>query len=411
MKQSFRKIIFIVLFILPSFVLADSDRPKVCLNMIVKNEKDVIVRCLTSVLPIIDYWVIVDTGSTDGTQEIIKNFMAKNAVPGELHESPWVNFSHNRNEALKFADEKADYVLFIDADEYLEYEADFKLPPLDKDYYYIMISHSGSKYCRIQLINNHLDWEWKGVLHEAISCPVSKSHATLEKILNIYTSEGARSKDPQKYHKDAQILEDALKKEPHNSRYIFYLAQSYRDAGCYSKALENYEKRAALGGWNEEVFWSLYQIGVMEELLEMPFEKVLASYQRAYQYRNSRIEPLYQIAHYLGLKGDFKLGYEMAKIALAVPTTTDILFVQDWMREYGILLELSISAYWIGKYEESQQISLELLKNKNLPPNVRACVENNLGFANAKLLEKICNQVILSDRAVANQAAEQASPR
>lgn len=101
----------------------------------------------------------------------------------------------------------------------------------------------------------------------------------------------------------------------------------------------------------------------------------------------------------------------MAKIALAVPTTTDILFVQDWMREYGILLELSISAYWIGKYEESQQISLELLKNKNLPPNVRACVENNLGFANAKLLEKICNQVILSDRAVANQAAEQASPR
>lgn len=42
---------------------------------------------------------------------------------------------------------------------------------------------------------------------------------------------------------------------------------------------------------------------------------------------------------------------------------------------------------------------------------MRACVENNLGFANAKLLEKICNQVILSDRAVANQAAEQASPR
>jgi len=47
------------------------------LMMIVKNEKDVILRCLKSVLPIIDYWTIVDTGSTDGTQDIIKSFLQK----------------------------------------------------------------------------------------------------------------------------------------------------------------------------------------------------------------------------------------------------------------------------------------------------------------------------------------------
>ena len=44
------------------------DGQTICLNMIVRNEAPVIRRCLDSVMPIIDSWVIVDTGSTDGTQ-------------------------------------------------------------------------------------------------------------------------------------------------------------------------------------------------------------------------------------------------------------------------------------------------------------------------------------------------------
>ena len=75
--------------------------------------------------------VVVDGGSTDGTQQIIKEYMQD--IPGELHESPWVNFEHNRNEALSLAKGKGDYLLFIDADEELQYDSDFELPYLDKD--------------------------------------------------------------------------------------------------------------------------------------------------------------------------------------------------------------------------------------------------------------------------------------
>src|SRR5690606_5138351 len=107
-------------------------------------ETDVICRCLESMLPIIDYWVIVDTGSTDGTQAMIKNFMKEKGVPGELHERPWKNFGHNRNEALTLAKGKADYIVFIDADEYFHYEPGFKLPQLTKDFYYVNISHANS---------------------------------------------------------------------------------------------------------------------------------------------------------------------------------------------------------------------------------------------------------------------------
>ena len=85
-----------------------------CLNMIVKNEEAVIERALSSVLDIIDYWCIVDTGSTDRTKEIILEVLGD--IPGELVESEWVNFGHNRTESVELANGKADYILLMDAD-------------------------------------------------------------------------------------------------------------------------------------------------------------------------------------------------------------------------------------------------------------------------------------------------------
>ena len=82
--------------------------------MIVKNESKIIERCLKSVYHLIDTWCIVDTGSTDGTQDIIKEFLKDK--PGELIERPWVNFGHNRNEALSLARRWGEWILLTDAD-------------------------------------------------------------------------------------------------------------------------------------------------------------------------------------------------------------------------------------------------------------------------------------------------------
>ena len=389
------KIYFIVL-LFPLFIVAETQKtlPTVCLNMIVKNESSVITRCLSSMLPIIDYWVIVDTGSTDGTQEIIQDFMREHAVPGELHERPWVNFGYNRNEALKLAKGTADYICFIDADDYLVYEPNFKLPFLDKDYYLIKNSTTKVKYCRVFLIRDSLDWFWQGVLHEVLIRPKSYTNETLENLSNVRTADGARSKDPEKYLKDAQILEAALKEEPQNKRYVFYLAQSYRDAKEYTLALKNYEKRAEMGGWEEEVFYALYQIAAMQEKLKMSIEVVINSYLRAHEYRKSRIEPLYHLSYLHRANKDYELAYQTAKTAQNLPPSTDRLFNQSWMTDYGIPLELSINACWIGKYEECQQISSDLLKRDDLPAHIRTCIEDNIKFANSKIEEIRFNKEI-----------------
>ena len=94
-------VLFLLCYCHESFAADEGKQKTICLNMIVKDESKVITRGLATVKPLISYWVIVDTGSTDGTQEIIKKFMED--IPGELHERPWKNFEHNRNQALELA--------------------------------------------------------------------------------------------------------------------------------------------------------------------------------------------------------------------------------------------------------------------------------------------------------------------
>ena len=121
----------------------------VCLNMIVKNEIKAIKRCLASVKSLIDYWVIVDTGSDDGTQQAIGEYMK--GIPGQLYERPWIHFAHNRNEALALAKNKGDYLLFIDADDWLQISDEFRLPKLSKDYYAIEFRHGNCRSMQVLL--------------------------------------------------------------------------------------------------------------------------------------------------------------------------------------------------------------------------------------------------------------------
>lgn len=393
MALTMKTYLYILCFI--SFVFgatAEEQKKKtVCLNMIVKNESKVITRCLESLKPILDYWVILDTGSSDGTQQIIKDFMKD--IPGELHEDAFVNFEYSRNKALDFAKNKGDYVLFIDADEYFEIPKNYKMPVLDKDFYYVTTEFGGTDYARVLLVKNDLNWRWVGVLHEAVVSSNAVTSDVLPEVRNIVKTDGARSTDPQKYQKDAKLLEDALKNDPNNTRYMFYLAQSHRDAGELDKSIEWYNKRIEKGGWDQEIFWSMFQIARMLEAQGKSAEVILPAYYKTFDYRPSRAEPLYHVANYYRLKGDYASGYLIASIGTQIPVSKDLLFVERWIYDYGLPLEQSICAYWIGKYDECRDISLKILAQPKLPDHVQECVQRNLSLANKKLADLYFNNL------------------
>lgn len=350
----------------------------ICLNMIVKNENKVIKRCLASVKPIINYWVIVDTGSTDGTQETIREFMQD--IPGELHEYPWVDFAHNRNQALALSKNKGDYLLFIDADEQLIFHETFDSSSIHKDYYFFPVQQpSGINYFRESLVQNNLDWVWEGPVHETLKSSHAKTSALMHGVTNFSnTLEGFRSQDPNKYLNDAAILEKALEKEPDNSRYVFYLALSYGNAGEYEKAQTWHEKRVSMEGSEQEIFYSLLSIAKIQDYLGADPDTIINSYTRAYLYRPSRAEPLYFLAHYYLRRENFTLAYLISKKGIELKQTGDMVFVQHEIYDTGLLLQFADASLAIGSHQETLTTYNKLLKKPTISEQQRTNIEKNI---------------------------------
>lgn len=358
-------------------------RPTIALSMIVKNETHVLARCLASVKPLIDTWVIVDTGSTDGTQDLVRATMRD--VPGELHERPWKDFAHNRNEAIDSARGKADYLLVIDADDELVVPAGFVLPPLVADSYKLCVEYGATRYWRTHLFRANVDFRYTGVLHEVLVSGTPRTEARLEGLVYRCTVAGARSSDPKKYERDAAVLEAALAAEPDNARYAFYLAQSWRDAGQLEKARAAYAKRATMPGFEEETWYALLEVAKLTARLGESDDAVTGAFLRAFERRSSRAESLCHLAICLRERGRVVAGYPFARAASETPRPDDILFIDESVYAWRAKDEFAVAAYWLGRYRESQAASEELLASGSLPEAERARVEKNVAFCREKL--------------------------
>jgi len=354
-----------------------------CLNMIVKNEAHVIRRCLRSVKPFVDAWVIVDTGSTDGTQDIIREELA--GLPGELHERPWVDFGTNRSQAISLAGRRWDYLYFIDADEELVLPDGWTRPDLHREAYLIRYVHGPIVYDRPSLVASRLPWRFAGVLHEYLDCGWDADTEALVGPEVIYRSEGARSLDPEKFQKDAAVFEQALLEDPTNARSRFYMAQSYRDAGNPLAALANYRIRAGMGGWAEEVYVSSLRAAALSEQLGQPHGEVVGAYMEAHNARPHRAEALVEVARYCRERQEWPLAYLFAQAALQAHPGGDILFVEPAAHLWRAQDECAIAAYWTGRYEEARALCEALLGSPNLPDAQRPRVLANLNYALASM--------------------------
>jgi glycosyltransferase involved in cell wall biosynthesis len=352
--------------------------------MIVKNEAGVLKRCLDSVRPFIQSWVIVDTGSTDGTQQLILRELSD--IPGQLYERPWRNFGENRSEALELARGRADYVLIIDADEELEVPPGFVMPELEADQYMLVHRRKNSPETAWDLgtlVKSSLPWRYRGVVHEVIVCDEPHRTEFLREpvVWGYFDSARNAVSAAVKYASDARVLEEALLHEPDNARYVFYLAQSYRDAGELPKAIQAYERRAVMGGWDEEVFYSLYQVATLGDRLGVERPLVVYAYLRAYEARPSRAEPLRALAAHFRATSDWAQAELFARAAAAIPRPNDMLFVEDSVYRWHALDELAIATSWLGKHTEAREINQRLLSEGHLPTSERERVENNLALS------------------------------
>jgi tetratricopeptide (TPR) repeat protein len=178
------------------------------------------------------------------------------------------------------------------------------------------------------------------------------------------------------------VLEKALIDEPDNSRYVFYLAQSYRDSKDPEMAIRYYRRRAEMGGWIDEVWYSLYQIPQLEAQLNRPWPEVMASYLAAYQIQPARAEPIFRIAmHYQSVK-DFQTAKGFFEWALRIPRPGPTsLFVNRAMYDYLLELEYAVCCFYTGHHAEAIAVNDRLLARGTLPQNLVDRVIKNRQFS------------------------------
>ena len=306
--------------------------------------------------PFIDWWVVADTGSSDGTQALVREVMS--GVPGELVERPWVNFGHNRQEVLDIARASphrgpGDYALWIDADEQL-LDVPGDRPRLDKDGYHLQVSYAGITYMRLALVRLDQPWRWEGPVHEYLTME-GQALGELPAPRVLVSHDGARAQDPDTYRKDAALIEEALREDPDNPRLQFYLGQSWRDAGEPEKALAAYRTRIENPqGWAQERYVALFNSAVLLERLQRPAAEVAEAYLAAHQDCPWRAEPLVELARVERERGRFAVALLYARPATKLRKPGgEALFVEESAYSWRAWDELAISSYWTGRYADA----------------------------------------------------------
>ncbi len=366
---------------------------RLVLAIIAKNEEHCILTMLNSaVKDVCDMVVINDTGSTDRTREVVREWGEKTGIPTYVVDRPFDNFCNSRNHAMEVARQKVTehgwsrnqtLGMWLDCDETLHITPGFNKQKMDKQLYMMNTFIGSMKYTRNTFWNmsESLHFYYYGPVHEFIMCKEQNISSGLAENIHVDVKMiGASWKGDisQKYLKHAFLLEEYINYEDRNSRWVFYLAQSYHDSSSSSNKEEN-EKRLlramsyytervnTLSGYEEERFYSQYRIGTIKLALEYPWAEVHQDLMKAAAMEPLRCESLKIIIdHYLAVS-EYHLAYLYAKSAKATfhgqnPYPNRLLFVDESLYNWRLLESVSACCAYTNRKEEAKENFNEILR-------------------------------------------------
>jgi len=388
---------------------------KLALNFICKNEAHIIEKMLDSAKTITDLIVVNDTGSTDGTQDIIKKFGIDNNIPTYVYERTFDNFENSRNHAMEKLREVVNELAWdaekvhgywFDCDETLVMNPRFNKNQFTKDLYMINTYISAMKYTRNTFFRVSKPFRWYGVLHEFIVCDDKNITSGLAENIHVnveMTGASWQGNVSDKYLSHAHILEKSISNDRKDPRWIFYTAQSWHDAASTTDKEENTERaRRAIkyyrervsrkDGYPEEIFYSQYRIGTMMKSLEEPWSETHQELLKAYSMDPLRGEPIKAIIDYYLQMGDWNNAYLYSKFAKVNfhgnnPYPKRLLFVDQTLYAWKFLEAHAAASFYCGKRSEAKSNYKEILEIMKSNPDVfteqdRKKIETNGRFFN-----------------------------
>ena len=335
--------------------------------MIVKNEEEVLERCLKSVKDIVEQIIIVDTGSTDNTKAVALKYTNK------VYDFNWCNdFSKARNYAFSLA--TSDYIMWLDADDVVPVKTAKLIKKLklnlSSDVYMFKydIAFSGKKttfsYYRERIIKNCNAAIWKGVVHECI--------APFGKVERINYSIVHKKNKTHNSNRNLKIYEETKKKRPLTPREQYYFGRELFDHKKYKKCLTvlNQFVNSNLG-WQENVIDALYLISICYKNINNKQSSLLSLF-KTFMWDSPRANVCCEI-------GDHFLEYKQYEVAIywynQATKCKDAShkggFVQPLYYNYYPYLQLCVCHYKLGeiniakKYNEKagKYLNSEIVKN------------------------------------------------
>lgn len=383
--------------------------PKIALGMIVKNEEKVIIKTLCHAIDAVDCVYLYDTGSTDNTIKLVRDFMAKH--PGKplfLKFGTFVNFEVTRNELLGWIDahEHAvdlDYTLLLDAnDEFHGCKAlrQFAVEKLltkkeDDGGFYIqqqwLYGEVIDKYFNIFFIRPRMGWKYYGPVHEYIAPPkldTAKTPIKCPTTIYIYQNRNENCEQSFiRYNRDKVLLAAELEKNPTDPRTLFYMGQTCDCLNLYNEAFYYYTRRIVIRdrGIPEEVYHALYRMGNNCIRLNKSHEDIVKYYTDAYEFWN-RVEPIMRLCEYfLFVRKQPRIAYGYASMALFTPYPDEaLLFVSDTDYNYRRYNRFMCAAHEVGDFARALDVGRQMLA-LNIAEDVD---KKNIALVKEKLGEK-----------------------
>ncbi len=363
--------------------------PKICLNMIIKNESKIITRLLDTVLSFIDHYVICDTGSTDNTIQVLEEYFKDKSIKGKVVQKPFEDFGKTRTYALKQCENEpdSDYVLLLDADMKLEFSPNFDKDEfkkkLTKELYFILQGTDSFQWNNARIVKNNVGFYYNCPTHEYIDKDNGYTRENVSKDELFIRDIGDGGCKDDKFERDIRLLENALIEEPDNCRYLFYLGNSYKDSNQHEKAIEYYKRRIDAGGWYQEIAMSYNYIGHCYRNWGKMGEAINA-WLEGFNFLPKRIEGIYEIIQHYRCNEKHLLAnyfYEMACKHRYDIVQQDELFLKKEVYDTLLDYEYSIICFYVTKdFEKVNNVYATLFNSPNLESNKRDNMLSNFKF-------------------------------
>jgi len=356
---------------------------KIVLCLMVKNESAIIKRMLNSCIDHFDGFIILDTGSTDGTQQIMWDFLEANNKKGAIYCSPFWDFSSCRTITVQLAHERGDFLLLMDADYKLVISGGCtgnewisKLPKdLSTAPQELMIeTEGGLAYSRPHIALGACRWQYCCRTHEYLSrspsCKKPNTNRERFPYLKIdHVGDGGSKGD--KVPRDIVLLLMDLEDNPKSDRAYFYLGNSLREMQMFDWSLSCYKMHMNLSGWNEEVYCSAK--GALECLvgLKAPLDRQFALMFHGINQNPERLELLCKHAQRVRSNHNvWPYTSHLMSSILSLFTFNEYpahqtLFVERWDHDVGFWNECSIAHYFNPVYfEVGAYVSAKMVAKK-----------------------------------------------